>query len=119
VDGTNPLFISERYDEKQKKTSVNIIGLFTLGFHHQHDCPELKRMLTDSGISVNVVIPEGGEIAQRKDLPKACGNIVLYREAGRMSAERAAAAWVDGTNPLFIRERYDATDMHSFVLPVF
>jgi light-independent protochlorophyllide reductase subunit B len=72
---------------KTEKPSVNIIGIFTLGFHHQHDCRELKRMLTDLGISVNLVIPEGGEITQLKDLPKAWGNIVLYREAGLMSAE--------------------------------
>jgi len=42
--------------------SVNIIGMFTLGFHNQHDCRELKRLLQDLGIKVNEVIPEGGSV---------------------------------------------------------
>src|SRR6478609_3396573 len=29
--------------EKTKKPSANILGIFTLGFHNQHDCRELKR----------------------------------------------------------------------------
>jgi light-independent protochlorophyllide reductase subunit B len=42
------------------KPSANIIGIFTLGFHNQHDCRELKRMLQDLDIEINQVIPEGG-----------------------------------------------------------
>jgi hypothetical protein len=32
------------------KPSANIIGIFTLGFHNQHVCQELKRMLQDLDI---------------------------------------------------------------------
>ncbi|MGL5032792.1 MAG: nitrogenase component 1, partial [Microcystaceae cyanobacterium] len=48
--------------EKTEKPSVNIIGITTLGFHNQHDCTELKRLMTDLGITVNVVAPEGATV---------------------------------------------------------
>jgi light-independent protochlorophyllide reductase subunit B len=71
---------------KTQKPSANIIGMFTLGFHNQHDCKELKRLLNDLGISVNEIIPEGGFVTQLKNLPKAWFNIVPYREVGLMTA---------------------------------
>lgn len=70
-----------------KKPSVNIIGMLTLGFHNQHDCRELKRLLNGLGVTVNQVIPEGGSIHDLKHLPKAWLNIVPYREVGLMTAE--------------------------------
>uniref|UniRef100_A0AB39U3T1 Light-independent protochlorophyllide reductase subunit B n=1 Tax=Borodinellopsis insignis TaxID=3229915 RepID=A0AB39U3T1_9CHLO len=72
--------------EKTEKPSANIIGIFTLGFHNQHDCRELKRLLNDLGIDVNEVIPEGGSVTNLKNLPKAWFNIVPYREVGLMTA---------------------------------
>ena len=45
---------------RTEQPSANIIGIFTLGFHNQHDCRELKRLLNDLGITINEVIPEGG-----------------------------------------------------------
>lgn len=66
--------------------SANIIGIFTLGFHNQHDCRELKRLLGELGILVNQVIPEGGSLNYLKDLPRAWFNIVPYREVGLMTA---------------------------------
>ena len=66
--------------------SVNIIGMFTLGFHNQHDCRELKRLLQDLGIKVNEVIPEGGSVENLRNLPKAWLNLVPYREVGLMTA---------------------------------
>nr|WGO61669.1 photochlorophyllide reductase subunit B [Aneura pinguis]WGO61755.1 photochlorophyllide reductase subunit B [Aneura pinguis]WGO61927.1 photochlorophyllide reductase subunit B [Aneura pinguis] len=68
------------------KPSVNIIGIFTLGFHNQHDCRELKRLLQDLGIETNQVIPEGGFVDQLHQLPKAWFNLVPYRETGLMTA---------------------------------
>nr|QUG10451.1 photochlorophyllide reductase subunit ChlB [Hymenophyllum polyanthos] len=68
------------------KPSANIIGTSTLGFHNQHDCRELKRLLQDSGILVNQVVPEGGSLKDLKDLPRAWFNIVPYREVGLMTA---------------------------------
>ena len=71
---------------KTEKPSANILGMFTLGFHNQHDCKELKRLLSDLGITVNEIIPEGGFVTQLKNLPKAWFNIVPYREVGLMTA---------------------------------
>nr|YP_009690548.1 protochlorophyllide reductase ChlB subunit [Lindsaea linearis]QEG57328.1 protochlorophyllide reductase ChlB subunit [Lindsaea linearis] len=66
--------------------SANIIGISTLGFHNQHDCRELKRLLRELGISVNQIIPEGGSLEYLKDLPRAWFNTVPYREVGLMTA---------------------------------
>jgi light-independent protochlorophyllide reductase subunit B len=71
---------------KTEKPSANILGMFTLGFHNQHDCRELKNLLTDLGIEVNEIIPEGGSVLNLKNLPKAWFNIVPYREYGLMTA---------------------------------
>jgi light-independent protochlorophyllide reductase subunit B len=72
--------------EKTEKPSVNIIGISTLGFHNQHDCTELKRLMADLGIEVNEVIPEGASVHNLKKLPKAWFNLVPYRELGLMTA---------------------------------
>lgn len=72
--------------EKTEKPSVNILGIFTLGFHNQHDCRELKRLLADLNIEVNLVIPEGSSVHELKNLTKAWFNIVPYREVGLMAA---------------------------------
>lgn len=72
--------------QKTEKPSANIIGIFTLGFHNQHDCRELKRLLNDLGITINEIIPEGGSVHRLKNLPKAWFNIVPYREVGLMTA---------------------------------
>ena len=72
--------------DKTLSPSANIIGIFTLGFHNQHDCRELRRLLNDLGIQVNEVIPEGGLVENIKKLPKAWFNIIPYREVGLMTA---------------------------------
>ena len=72
--------------KKTKHPSANILGIFTLGFHNQHDCRELKRLCSDLGIQINQVIPEGGSIKNLKSLGRAWFNIVPYREVGLMAA---------------------------------
>lgn len=72
---------------KTEKPSVNIIGVSTLGFHNQHDCTELKRLMTDLGIEVNAVIPEGASVNELKNLSKAWFNLAPYRELGMMTVE--------------------------------
>jgi light-independent protochlorophyllide reductase subunit B len=72
--------------QKTEKPSANIIGVFTLGFHNQHDCRELKRLLNDLQIEVNEIIPEGGSVGNIKNLPRAWFNLVPYREVGLMTA---------------------------------
>ncbi|MGI0485930.1 ferredoxin:protochlorophyllide reductase (ATP-dependent) subunit B [Pantanalinema rosaneae CENA516] len=72
---------------KTEQPSVNIIGMSTLGFHNQHDCTELKRLMADLGITVNEVIPEGASVHNLKNLPKAWFNLLPYRELGLMTAQ--------------------------------
>nr|YP_009646421.1 ChlB subunit of protochlorophyllide reductase [Chloroparvula japonica]QBX98103.1 ChlB subunit of protochlorophyllide reductase [Chloroparvula japonica] len=66
--------------------SVNILGIFTLGFHHHHDCRELKRLLNGLGIEVNLVFPESGLVNDIPKLKQAWFNLVPYREVGLMAA---------------------------------
>ena len=73
--------------DKTEKPSVNIIGVSTLGFHNQHDCTELKRLMADLGIEVNAVIPDGASVHNLRNLPRAWFNLVPYRELGMMTAE--------------------------------
>nr|YP_009519611.1 Protochlorophyllide reductase subunit B [Udotea flabellum]AYC65636.1 Protochlorophyllide reductase subunit B [Udotea flabellum] len=72
---------------KTEKPSANILGIFTLGFHHQHDCREIYRLLTDLGIDINQIIPEGCFVTDLKKIPEAWFNIVPYREIGLMAAQ--------------------------------
>nr|BDZ75753.1 light-independent protochlorophyllide reductase subunit B [Fissidens protonematicola] len=69
-----------------EEPSANIIGIFTLGFHNQHDCRELKRLLQDLNIKINKIIPEGGSVKDLQSLPKAWFNLIPYREVGLMAA---------------------------------
>ncbi len=77
---TNPIV-------KTKNPSINILGIFTLGFHHQHDCRELKRLLNDLGIQINLIVPEGLTVDKIQQIPKAWINIIPYREVGLMTAK--------------------------------
>jgi len=72
---------------KTEQPSVNILGISTLGFHNQHDCRELKKLMTDLGIQVNAVIPEGAVVHDLKHLPRAWFNLVPYRELGLLTAK--------------------------------
>jgi light-independent protochlorophyllide reductase subunit B len=72
--------------QKSEKPSVNIIGISTLGFHNNHDCTELKRLMSDLGIEINAVIPDGASVHELKNLPRAWFNLVPYRELGLMTA---------------------------------
>ncbi|NET35804.1 MAG: ferredoxin:protochlorophyllide reductase (ATP-dependent) subunit B [Cyanothece sp. SIO1E1] len=76
----------ELSEGKTEKPSVNIIGITSLGFHNHHDCTELKRLMTDLGIEVNEIIPEGASVENLKNLPRAWFNLVPYREVGLMAA---------------------------------
>nr|ASQ39807.1 light-independent protochlorophyllide reductase subunit B [Glaucocystis sp. BBH] len=73
--------------QKTKIPSINLIGIFTLGFHNQHDCRELKKLFLDLGIEVNEILPENASVKNLKNLPQAWINIVPYREVGLMTAQ--------------------------------
>jgi len=83
---TSPSVSTNYAPPKTEKPSANILGIFTLGFHNQHDCKELKKLLKDLDIEINEVLPEGGDVNSLKNLPKAWFNIVPYREVGLMTA---------------------------------
>ncbi|MCL6435875.1 MAG: ferredoxin:protochlorophyllide reductase (ATP-dependent) subunit B [Leptolyngbyaceae cyanobacterium HOT.MB2.61] len=76
----------EMLEGKTEKPSVNIIGISTLGFHNNHDCTELKRLMADLGIEINEILPEGASVHNLKNLPRAWFNLVPYRELGMMAA---------------------------------
>lgn len=71
--------------KKTERPSANIIGIFTLGFHNQHDCCELERLLKDLGVEINSIIPEGGSVTELHKMPQAWFNVVPYREVGLMT----------------------------------
>lgn len=71
---------------KTEKPSVNIIGISTLGFHNNHDCTELKRLMADLGIEINLILPDGASVQDLKNLPRAWFNLCPYRELGLMTA---------------------------------
>ena len=72
---------------KTEKPSVNLIGISTLGFHNNHDCTELKRLMADLGIEINAIIPHQASVHELKNLPQAWFNLVPYRELGGMTAQ--------------------------------
>ncbi|MEY2983479.1 MAG: protochlorophyllide reductase ChlB subunit, partial [Cyanobacteriota bacterium] len=76
--------------DKTAHPSVNLIGFTTLGFHNQHDCTELKRLMADLGIHVNAVIPEKASVADLHKLPQAWFNLCPYREVGRLTGDYLA-----------------------------
>jgi light-independent protochlorophyllide reductase subunit B len=78
---------NELQTDKTDQPSVNIIGISTLGFHNNHDCKELKRLMADLGITVNAVVPEGASVHELKSLPRAWFNLVPYRELGLLAAQ--------------------------------
>ncbi|MEM8845329.1 MAG: ferredoxin:protochlorophyllide reductase (ATP-dependent) subunit B [Pseudomonadota bacterium] len=73
--------------EKTAKPSVNIIGVSTLGFHNQHDATELKKLMGDLGIEVNLLLPESASVHELKNLPRAWFNLCPYRELGLMTTK--------------------------------
>lgn len=72
---------------KTTEPSLNIIGAFNLAFHNQHDIAEIKRLMSDLNIKINLIIPEGASVQELKNLPKAWFNLVPYREIGLLTAE--------------------------------
>nr|YP_009315369.1 Protochlorophyllide reductase subunit B [Yamadaella caenomyce]SCW23824.1 Protochlorophyllide reductase subunit B [Yamadaella caenomyce] len=86
-------YIANAFKGKLKKVvktstpSVNIIGILSLGFHHQHDLVDLKRLFHDLGITINLVIPDNISVKDLDKLPQAWFNLVPYREAGLLTAK--------------------------------
>lgn len=70
----------------------NILGPTALGFRHRDDLIEIRRLLADLGIDVNVVAPLGASPADLARLGAADFNVVLYPETARSAAEHLKRA---------------------------
>ena len=70
-----------------RKPSCNILGPSALGFRHRDDLTEIRKLLTDMGIDVNVVAPQSATPADLARLADADFNVVLYPEIARLSAQ--------------------------------
>ena len=72
--------------------SCNVLGPAALGFRHRDDVTEVKTLLADAGVEVNVVAPLGAAPADIARLPAADFNVVLYPEVAM-----TAAKWLERT----------------------
>ena len=76
--------------ERTARVSCNILGPLALGFRHRDDLVEVKALLADLGVDVNVVAPLGAAPADLARLGAAHLNVVLYPEHAE-----AAARWLE------------------------
>jgi len=65
----------------------NILGPTALGFRHRDDTREIRSLLQELGIQVNVVAPLDASVADVRKLPEADFNVVLYPELARTAAQ--------------------------------
>jgi len=72
--------------------SCNLLGPTSLGFHCRDDVREIRGLLGECGVLVNVVAPLGATPADLARLGDADFNVVLYPEIGL-----AAATWLRRT----------------------
>jgi light-independent protochlorophyllide reductase subunit B len=72
---------------KSRKPRCNILGPAALGFRHRDDLTEIRKLLTDMGIEINVVAPLSATPADIARLADAQFNVVLYPEIANLSAQ--------------------------------
>ena len=72
---------------ESKKQRCNILGPTALGFRHRDDLTEIRKLLTDMGIDINVVAPLTATPADLARLADADFNVVLYPEIANLSAQ--------------------------------
>ena len=77
--------LAKRSGEPQPR-SCNLLGATALGFRHRDDMVELKRLLAEMGIAVNVVAPFDATPADLARLPDAAFNVVMYPEIAAQAA---------------------------------
>ena len=70
-----------------RKPLCNILGPTALGFRHRDDVAEIRKLLTDIGIDINVVAPQSASPADLARLADADFNVVLYPEIANLSAQ--------------------------------
>ena len=70
----------QAWKEQQRRPRVNLMGPSLLGFRCRDDVHEIRGLLEDHGIDVQVVLPMGASVADVMRLPDADANICLYPE---------------------------------------
>jgi len=65
----------------------NILGPTALGFRHRDDLTEIRKLLSDMGIEINVVAPLTATANDIARLGDADFNVVLYPEIANLSAQ--------------------------------
>ena len=76
--------------DKTPQITCNLIGPTALGFRHRDDIEELSGLLSDMGVSINVVAPMGSRPSDIKRLGAAHFNVLMYPETGE-----TAARWME------------------------
>ncbi len=72
--------------DRTAQCSANLLGPTGLGFRHRDDIEEVTALLSDMGISVNVVAPMTASPAELRRLGAAHFNVLMYPEAGESAA---------------------------------
>ncbi|WP_282127177.1 ferredoxin:protochlorophyllide reductase (ATP-dependent) subunit B [Roseobacter litoralis] len=75
---------------RTKQITCNLIGPTALGFRHRDDITELTSLLSDMGISVNVVAPMGATPTDITRMGAAHFNVLMYPETAE-----TAARWME------------------------
>ena len=70
-----------------RQAVCNILGPTALGFRHRDDVKEIRSLLNELGIQVNVVAPLEACVADIRRLPEADFNVLLYPELARTAAQ--------------------------------
>ncbi|MEM9551498.1 MAG: ferredoxin:protochlorophyllide reductase (ATP-dependent) subunit B [Pseudomonadota bacterium] len=76
--------------ERTRHVTANLIGPTALGFRHRDDITEMTALLSDMGISVNVVAPMTASPADIAQLGAAHVNVLMYPETAE-----TAARWME------------------------
>jgi light-independent protochlorophyllide reductase subunit B len=78
--------------ERDAQPSCNILGPAALGFRHRDDLREVRTILDQLGVAVNVVAPLGAAPPDIARIGRAGFNVVLYPEVAG-----TAARWLERT----------------------
>ncbi len=79
-------FAGPRRTPQSAQKTCNILGPCALGFRHRDDLREIRSLLGQLGIGVNVTAPEGATPADLARLGEADFNVVLYPEVAHLAA---------------------------------
>ncbi|MBC6442224.1 MAG: ferredoxin:protochlorophyllide reductase (ATP-dependent) subunit B [Rhodobacteraceae bacterium] len=75
---------------RTERVTCNLLGATGLGFRHRDDIEELRGILSEIGVDVNVCAPMGATPKDITNLGAAHFNVLMYPETGE-----AAARWLE------------------------